>query len=98
MFMNMMDEKQKTNVANRLSRVEGQVRGIRRMVEEDRYCMDILAQTRSITAALRKVENLIMETHLNTCVADAMRSTDERDQDEKVKEIMTVLADMRKHG
>jgi len=94
----MMDEKQKSDVANRLSRIEGQVRGVRRMVEEDRYCMDVLAQTRSITAALRKVENLVMETHLNTCVADAMRSTDQRDQDDKVKEIMTVLADMRKHG
>ncbi len=93
-----MDEKQKSDVANRLSRIEGQVRGVRRMVEEDRYCMDVLAQTRSITAALRKVENLVMETHLNTCVADAMRSTDQRDQDDKVKEIMTVLADMRKHG
>ncbi len=68
------------------------------MVQEDRYCMDILAQTRSITAALRKVENLVMETHLHTCVAEAMRSTDEHDQDEKVKEIMTILADMRKYG
>ncbi len=68
------------------------------MVQEDRYCMDILAQTRSITAALRKVENLVMETHLHTCVAEAMRSADEHDQDEKVKEIMTILADMRKYG
>ncbi len=94
----MMDPKQKTDVENRLSRIEGQVRGIRRMVEEDRYCMDILAQTRSIVAALRKVENLVMESHLNTCVAEAMRSRDDREQDEKVKEIMTVIADMRKNG
>ncbi len=94
----MMDPKQKTDVENRLSRIEGQVRGIRRMVEEDRYCMDILAQTRSIAAALRKVENLVMESHLNTCVAEAMRSQDDREQDEKVKEIMTVIADMRKNG
>ena len=96
--MVMMDPKQKTDVENRLSRIEGQVRGIRRMVEEDRYCMDILAQTRSIAAALRKVENLVMESHLNTCVAEAMRSQDDREQDEKVKEIMTVIADMRKNG
>ncbi len=94
----MMDPKQKTDVENRLSRIEGQVRGIRRMVEEDRYCMDILAQTRSIVAALRKVENLVMESHLNTCVAEAMRSRDDREQDDKVKEIMTVIADMRKNG
>lgn len=94
--MIMMNEKLQADLANRLKRIEGQVRGIHRMIEEDRYCMDILAQTRSISAALRKVESLVMENHLNTCVADAMRSVDEREQSEKVKEIMTVLSDMRK--
>ena len=94
----MMDEKKKNNLATRLNRIEGQVRGIRRMVEEDRYCIDILTQTRSIVAGIRKVENLIIENHLNTCVADAMRGGDEHDRRDKVDEIMEVLAEMRRTG
>ena len=94
----MMDEKQKIKVGARLKRIEGQVRGIERMVEEDRYCMDILTQTRSIVAALRAVEDLIMETHMNTCVLDAMRSGNDSERHDKVDELMTVLSQFRKHG
>ena len=94
----MMDEKQKQQVQARLSRIEGQVRGIQRMLDEDRYCMDILTQTRSIAAALRGVEDLIMEQHLQTCVADAMRSDDEGQKREKVDEVMEVISKFRKSG
>ena len=94
----MMDPKQKVKVSARLKRIEGQVRGIERMVDEDRYCMDILTQTRSIFAALRAVEDLIMENHMNTCVLDAMRSGGESERREKVDELMTVLSQFRKHG
>ncbi len=68
------------------------------MVEEDRYCMDILAQTRSVASALRKVEDLVMENHLQTCVKEAMRSDDNDRQEEIIEEVMTVLSGMRKHG
>ena len=94
----MMNEKQKQQVQTRLNRIEGQVRGIRRMIEEERYCMDILTQTRSIAAALRGVEDLIMEQHLETCVADAMKSNDDGQKREKVDEIMEVISKFRKHG
>ena len=94
----MMDEKQKQRVQARLSRIEGQVRGIQRMIVEDRYCMDILTQTRSIAAALRGVEDLIMEQHLQTCVADAMRSDDDGQKREKIDEVMEVISKFRKHG
>lgn len=93
-----MNEQQKKAVRERLSRIEGQVRGIQRMVDEDRYCMDILAQTRSVVAALRAVEDRIMETHLQTCVVDAIRNEDAASQKEKVDEVMNVLAQYRKHG
>ena len=94
----MMDEKQKQQASARLSRIEGQVRGIQRMIDEDRYCMDILTQTRSIAAALRGVEDLIMEQHLQTCVADVMRSDEDGQKREKVDEIMEAISKFRKHG
>lgn len=94
----MMNEAQKKAVRERLSRIEGQVRGIQKMVEEDRYCMDILAQTRSVVAALRATEDRIMENHLQTCVVDAIRSDDASDQKQKLDEVMSVLTQFRKHG
>ena len=94
----MMDARQKTKVSARLKRIEGQVRGIERMVDEDRYCMDILTQTRSIFAALRAVEDLVIENHMNTCVVDAMRSGNDLERQDKVDELMTVLSQFRKHG
>ena len=94
----MMNEKQKEQVSARLRRIEGQVRGIRRMVDENRYCMDVLAQTASISAALRGVEECIMKQHLETCVADAMRSNDDQAKQEKIEEVMAAIARVRRQG
>jgi len=94
----MMNEKQREKVTSRLKRIEGQVAGIRRMVEDDRYCVDILTQTSAIVAALRGVEDLVMENHLNTCVADAMRSNSDDLKQEKIEEVMSVISKFRKHG
>lgn len=94
----MMDQKQKTAAGKRLRRIEGQIRGVQKMVEEDRYCMDIVAQTRAVVAALRAVEDLVMETHMNTCVAEAMRSSDGAEQKQKIDEVMSVLSQFRRHG
>lgn len=93
-----MDDMTRGKAIDRLKRIEGQVRGVVRMLEEDRYCMDILAQTRSIMAAMRKVEDQVMQNHLQTCVAEAMQSGDEREREEKISEVMTVLSGMRKNG
>lgn len=94
----MLNERQKEQVANRLRRIEGQVSGIARMIEEDRYCMDILNQTAAVVSALRKVEGIVMENHLNTCVADAMRSNDPAQQREKTAEVMDIIGKYRKTG
>ena len=94
----MMDEQKKGKAVSRLNRIEGQVRGIRRMVDEDRYCMDILAQTRSVASALRAVEDLIMENHMQTCLAHAMQSNDPGEKQQKIQEVMDVLGQMRKYG
>ncbi len=94
----MLNEKQKEQVANRLRRIEGQVSGIAKMIEEDRYCVDILNQTAAVVSALRKVESIVMENHLNTCVADAMRSDDPEQQREKTAEVMDIIGKYRKTG
>ncbi|PQJ35944.1 hypothetical protein BSZ35_16235 [Salinibacter sp. 10B] len=76
---------------SRLRRIEGQVRGLQRMVEEDRYCGDILDQIHSVQQALKSVGREIARNHLETCVTDAIRSGDEEAAQESYDEIMGLL-------
>ena len=87
-----MQDTTKQSCLNRLSRIEGQVRGLSRMVEEDRYCIDIVTQLSAVRAALRRVEQEILRDHVGHCVKHAMRSDDRADQDRKIQELMDVLA------
>lgn len=75
----------------RLRRIEGQVRGLQRMIREDRYCIDILTQVRSVQAALRRVSDSVLERHLRHCVADAIRSADADEREEKLHEVLQVI-------
>lgn len=93
-----MNDQHRDKALSRLRRIEGQIRGVQRMVENDRYCVDILTQTSAVIAALHGVEDLVMENHLNTCVADAMRSDDATQKAEKIDEMMSVITKFRKHG
>ncbi len=81
----------KASVAKRLSRIEGQVRGIARMVEEDRYCIDIVTQISAVRAALRRAEEEVLRDHVAHCVAHAIRSGDAEEQKKKVEELMDVI-------
>ncbi len=76
---------------NRLKRIEGQVRGVAQMVENDRYCMDILHQIAAIKSALAKVETLVLKDHTACCVAEAISSGDEVEQREKFEELVDLL-------
>lgn len=78
-------------VINRLKRIEGQVRGIARMVEEERYCIDILTQMQAVKAALRKTEEEILKTHVGHCVEDAIKSGDPEDQRKKFTELVRLM-------
>ncbi len=75
----------------RLSRIEGQVRGVARMVEEERYCIDVLDQIQAIKAALKKVEAEILKGHADHCVAHAIESGDRNDQRQKFNELVDLL-------
>jgi DNA-binding FrmR family transcriptional regulator len=75
----------------RLRRIEGQVGGLVRMVEEERYCVDILTQLRAVRAALKKVEDAVVRAHVEHCVAQATRSGTEAERRKKIDELVDVL-------
>lgn len=81
----------KASTLRRLSRIEGQVRGLARMVEGDRYCIDIVTQIAAARAALRRVEEEILRDHVAHCVEHAIKSGDKADQRRKVAELMDVM-------
>lgn len=91
----MMNEDQKAEVTKRLKRIEGQVRGIMNMINDNRYCIDILTQTKAITSAIEKVDSLILKQHLNTCVVNAMESGSKEDKDKKIDEIIQLFSKYR---
>ncbi|MFZ5669015.1 MAG: metal-sensitive transcriptional regulator [Pseudomonadota bacterium] len=86
-----MERANKTKLLNRLSRIEGQVRGIGRMLDEDRYCIDVLTQIQAVRAALGKVETELLQEHIAHCVQGAIASGDAADQRRKVEELVVLL-------
>ena len=87
-----MEAKTKEACLQRLSRIEGQVRGIARMIGDDRYCIDILTQIAAVQAALRKVEGELLRNHVSHCVEHAIASGNADDQRQKVNELVQVLS------
>lgn len=87
-----MNEEQRKKVTTRLRRIEGQVAGIRRMVEEQAYCVDILTQIAAAQAALGQAGNVVLAQHIESCVADAFESGDETERRKKIAELMDIFA------
>ena len=87
-----MQQTTKSSCLKRLSRIEGQVRGLSRMLEEDRYCIDVVTQIAAVRAALRKVEEQVLRDHVGHCVEQAITSGDADEQRQKISELMAVLA------
>ena len=90
-IFDIMEREDKPKLLNRLNRIEGQVRGVARMVEEDRYCIDILTQIRALKAAISKVESELLRAHLEHCVVGAMASGDPAEQRRKADELIELL-------
>jgi DNA-binding FrmR family transcriptional regulator len=86
-----MHRDDKPQLLTRLSKIEGQVRGIRRMVEEGRYCIDVLTQINAARAALAKVESEMLKGHLNHCIEGAIARGDAEDQRAKARELIELL-------
>jgi DNA-binding FrmR family transcriptional regulator len=83
-------------VKPKLKRIEGQVRGILGMIEDGRYCIDILTQISAVHAALRRVEKEILKNHVGCCVKGAFKSGDVKAQQKKMDELATVLAELNR--
>ena len=81
----------KAKIVARLNRVEGQVRGISRMVEEDRYCIDVLTQLQAVRAALARAETEMLRDHLSHCIEGAIVSGDANEQRAKANELIQLL-------
>lgn len=86
-----MKRDNKPALLNRLNRIEGQVRGIARMVEEDRYCIDVLTQIQAVRAALAKVETEMLRAHLGHCIEGAIVSGNKDEQRKKAEELIELL-------
>ena len=82
----------KTSCLKRLQRIEGQVRGLARMVEDDRYCIDIVTQIAAVRAALRRAEEEILRDHVAHCVENAIESGSRAEQRRKITELMDVIS------
>mgnify|MGYP005839521269 CR=1 FL=1 len=86
-----MESRNRTAIINRLKRIEGQARGLIRMVEADRYCIDILQQMQAVKAALAKVESEILKAHAGSCVEEALQSGTLAEQRKKFSELVDLL-------
>jgi DNA-binding FrmR family transcriptional regulator len=95
-MVQVMNEKLKKSQLARLGRIEGQVRGVARMIEEERYCIDVLTQIRAVRAALDKVEQETLSDHLQHCVAHAFHAGSEKDRLTKIEELLEVLGSSRR--
>ena len=87
-----MDTQAKAKTLGRLRRVEGQVQGIQRMVEEDKACVDVLLQLTAVQGAVEQVQKLVLGQHLESCVLEAVRSGNVRDWQKKMDELLDVLS------
>lgn len=87
-----MKQKAREQALGRLKRISGQVAGIQRMVEEDRYCVDVLLQVAAVRAALDGLGKVLLNAHVETCVADAFASGRAKDRKEKAAELMEVFS------
>jgi DNA-binding FrmR family transcriptional regulator len=94
----MMDPELKKKVVARLHRIAGQVEGVSRMIEDDRYCVDVLLQIASAQAALGQAGALVLRSHVDTCVSDAMNHGTAGQRKKKVDELMDVFSRYSRMG
>lgn len=91
-----MAGKERSAILNRLGRIEGQVRGIRQMVADDRYCIDILHQVQAVKAALARAESELLKDHAACCVAEAIAAGDAAEQRAKFNELIDLFEKVKR--
>ena len=88
----MLNAETKAKARGRLRRIEGQVQGLQRMLENDAYCVDILLQISAVQGALEQCQKLLLGRHIESCVADALRSGSKSERQQKVDELLDVFS------
>jgi DNA-binding FrmR family transcriptional regulator len=88
----MMDAATKTDVTRRLASAAGHIKGIERMVNEDAYCIDVIQQMQAVQAALNKVNEIVLDSHLNSCVITAIQGEDADERQRVLQEVTSVFA------
>ena len=88
----MLDPSEKKKALARLKRVEGQVAAIHRMIEDDKYCVDVLLQTAAAQGALGKIGRIVLGAHMNTCVTEAFSGGSDRQRRKKIEELLDVFS------
>ncbi len=88
----MMDQETKQRALTRLRRIEGQIQGVQRMVEEDKYCVDIMLQISAVQGALEQVSKILMARHIESCVLDSVKAGTERERTRKIEELIEVCS------
>ncbi len=87
----------KKEVLNRMNYISGHLEGVKNMVKEDRYCVDIIHQNEGIISAIKKVNQMILENHLDTCVTEAIKGKSERERKKKIKELLVIYKNSDKN-
>ena len=93
-----MEHPNHSNQIVALKRIEGQVRGLQKMIEDNKYCVDILTQTSAVVGALLRVQDNILEKHLHMCVTSALKGQSEVEKQSKVNEILVLIKKFRKNA
>ncbi len=91
-----MKKSAKKQIINRMSYISGHLEGIKKMIKGDKYCIDIIKQNEAVIAAIRKANQIILENHLNTCVAEAIKSKNKKEQKKKIKELLEIFKNSEK--
>ena len=91
-----MNKQTKKKILNRMNYLSGHLDGIKKMVAQDKYCIDIIQQNKAVIAAIKKVNELLLENHLNTCVTDAIKHKNEKQRKKQIKELLEIFKNPNK--
>lgn len=86
-----MKKSLKKQTINRMSYISGHLDGIKKMLRDDKYCIDVIKQNEAVIAAIKKVNQIILENHLNTCVSEAIKGRNEKERKKKIKELLEIF-------
>jgi len=91
-----MQKKFKKQILNRISYLSGHLKGVKKMVQNEEYCIDIIKQNKAVIAALKKINDLVLENHLNTCVTEAIRGESLKERKKKISELLEIFKNSNK--